>query len=254
VVFTKGTGGTFDKVTVVMSNWACEHGHWYIPVGTVGTNGDGPCVTQPGPGAKFSQAITLKIYGVSGTTPGAVLASTTQTFQIPFRPSSDAKNCSAPNGDGEQWYNAPDKTCYHGLAVPITFDLAPLHIPIPSTNQAIITLSYNTSDYGPQPQRPQACNSLPAPDNDNCPYDSLNISTDNGGENTPPTNLVFAGSFLDPDSIFVNYANLDSACPSTTKTGTLTIDAGCWAGFHPEIQVSAAGRKQTPPKPGPPTP
>ena len=76
---------------MVMSDWACEHGHWYVPVGTVATNGDGPCVTPPG--ATFSQAITLNIYAVvpgAPPQPGALIHTTTQTFQIPFRPSSDA--------------------------------------------------------------------------------------------------------------------------------------------------------------------
>jgi hypothetical protein len=250
-------GGTLQKVTVIMSDWACEHGHWYIAVGSVGSNGDGPCVTA-GKKATYSQSITLNVYSVinsgggGGTAdvlgtpaPGILLGSATETFDVPFRPSSDGVNCGpAAGGDGEAWYSPKDKTCYHGIAFPIVFDFSKQSdITVPAS--VIVGVQYNTSDYGPTPQRPQPCNSLTAPDNDNCPYDSLNISTDSGGEATPPTNTVYVGSFLDPNSIFVNYTSSANACPGNTVTGSFAIDYGCWAGFHPEIQVMST----KPPKP-----
>src|SRR5439155_11274316 len=145
IVFPSGTGGTLTNVTVIMSSWACTSGNWYT---------SGTCVTQPN-GAKFAQPITMNIYTVDDTNPaqpkaGTLLGTATQTFQIPYRPSSDTVHCP----DGERWYSARDNTCYHGIATPITFDFTSQHISVPTNsltnqNQIVVGISYNTTTAGP---------------------------------------------------------------------------------------------------------
>jgi len=90
IVLPGGTGGTLTTVTVIMSSWACTSGNWF----TAGT-----CVTKPA-GAKFAQPITMNIYTVDDTNPaqpkaGTLLGTVTQTFQIPYRPSSNTVRCAS---------------------------------------------------------------------------------------------------------------------------------------------------------------
>jgi hypothetical protein len=130
-------------VTVVLSSWACTSGNWF----TAGT-----CVTTPD--ATFTLPITINIYSVvpggslEGESPvpavGSLLANTTKSFAIPYRPSSNSVNC-----DGTAWYDKKTKTCNHGLAVPITFDLSFLHVTLPS--QIIVGIEFNSTHYGPSP-------------------------------------------------------------------------------------------------------
>src|SRR5260370_545737 len=76
-------------VTVLMSSWGCQTGHW--------TSGD--CLTTLG--ATFSVPITLNVYAVgAGNAPGSKLITSTQTFNIPFRPSASP---SCTGGDAGKW-------------------------------------------------------------------------------------------------------------------------------------------------------
>src|ERR1700682_5714277 len=82
VAFAPATGRAAKTVTVTMSSFGCQAGHWY----------SSDCNTAPG--ATFSHPITLNIYVVgSGNAPGALLGTVSQTFAIPFRPSVDLVNC-----------------------------------------------------------------------------------------------------------------------------------------------------------------
>src|SRR5438093_11890153 len=103
-----GTTVRLGAVMVTMSDWACQFGHWY----------NDTCFTNPG--ATFFEPVALNIYHAptSGTfpRPGSLIASVSQTFAIPYRPSDDIVNCA---GDG--WFDAAADTCYHGLATNITF-------------------------------------------------------------------------------------------------------------------------------------
>jgi hypothetical protein len=140
--------GTISQVTVIMSSWACQSGSWTdnYPNGTTGNI----CVTATG--ATFSQAITVNIYSVTdafstvyGTnepTPLALLATTTQTFNIPYRPSSTPAQCG---NDPQRWYNSKDKTCYHGLAAPISVNFSGSHVAIPVDHRVIVTVAFNTT-------------------------------------------------------------------------------------------------------------
>jgi len=218
--FTLGAaaaGATLSQVTVVMSSWACQTGNW------TASN----CVTTPG--ATFSQSITVNVYSVTGGAgtwaPGTSLATTTQTFNIPYRPSSTPAQCG---GDASRWLNKKDGVCYHGLAVPISVNFSGSHLALPVNNKLIVTVAYNTTNYGPHPIGPTACNTTSA----GCPYDSLNISTDSNGG-------IFTGLPLDLNGIFVNYTLPNTSCTGTAGPG-LALDVAatpCWDGFHPEIQV-----------------
>jgi hypothetical protein len=218
-------GRTLDKVSVVMSSWACTSGNWFTT---------GSCVTTPG--ATYTIPITVNIYSVvSGASlegdspapaPGVLLATRTQSFAIPYRPSSDSVNC-----DGQHWYDKQAQTCFFGLTSPITFDLSSLKVKLPS--KVIVGFQYNTSDYGPSPIGDStACHATTA----GCFYDSLNVSAD--------SNEGFyqaIGSVLDVDGIFLNFTLPFNSCSGNVPTGVFGLDAtsGCWTGFHPEIQITA---------------
>ncbi len=221
LIFTPGSNRLVTKVTVILDDWACTSGHWYNPAGTADS-----CVTTPG--ATFSQPVTLHIYTVNPTVPpsaGTLLASQTSTFTVPYRPTSNAVCATVPLGsDGTKWYDATTNACYHGVTVPIVFDLTSLNVQLP--DQVVVGISYNTTHYGPNPiGEGTTCFA----DDNNCPYDSLNVSTQGG-----PT----IGSDIDPNSIFVNYTLPGGSCSGTAPTGIMEEDPGeCFGGEHPEIEV-----------------
>lgn len=110
IAFGTEDGVTNPEVEVLMSVWSCEHGEWN------GT-GDNACVTND-PGATFDAPLTLNVYSVSyGNEVGTLLSSTTETFELPFRPSDDA-TCPDPTK-----FKAIDGNCQHGLPVPVDFEV-----------------------------------------------------------------------------------------------------------------------------------
>ena len=248
IVFPKGTGGTLTTVTVVMSSWGCTSGNWF----TAGT-----CVTNP-KGATFSQPITMNIYAVDNSNSaqpkaaaGPPLATVTQTFDIPYRPSSDTAHCPgvAPDQLGQQWFNPKDGQCYHGLAKAITFDFAGKKLSLPS--QILVGIAFNTTDAGPSPIGDKPCRHTAQ----GCPYDSLNVSTDGDvffGAGATAGGFPTASSVLDPNGIFFNYISNSgppNTCNKTTPTGTLVDDTTpsngepatetCFTGYHPELIIRA---------------
>lgn len=158
---------TNPSITVGMSSWSCQSG---------GAT-DGSCVSASG--STYNWPITLNVYEVGpGNTVGAKIVTLTQTFAIPFRPSADAVHCAGNGG----WYKM--KTCYHGKLFKITFTLVGVTIP----SHAIVSVSYNTSDYGVAPTH---CTGVDA-----CPYDALNVGAMEGA----PT----VGKDPQPESAYVN--------------------------------------------------
>lgn len=153
-------GGLGDKITfangprkltnvvVTMSSWACQQGSW----------SGKDCVTKPG--ATFSQPITLTIWNADRT---QQLASSTQTFSIPYRPSADPSHCTGSNAG--KWYDAASTTCFNGLANDVSFDFAG-KVRLPNT--VVYEIAYNTRDYGASPLQVAG------------PYDSLNIGFADG--------------------------------------------------------------------------
>lgn len=235
IAFPAGTGGKLTTISVVMSSWACMSGNWF----TAGT-----CITKPG--AEFSQPITMTVYEVDNTNAaqpkaGAQLASVTQAFQIPYRPSSDTAHCP----DGQHWFSSATGQCYHGIAAPITFDFSGKNLSLPG--QIAIGVSFSTSDAGPSPLGARPCRATVQ----GCPYDSLNVSADGsvffqaytattGGKPT-------ASSVIDPNGVFVNYlagTGCGAATPGvfqddTTPNNGEPSTENCWTGLHPQLTVRA---------------
>jgi hypothetical protein len=212
VTFAK-TSRVLDKVTVTMSSWGCQAGHWY----------DATCVTAPG--ATFSVPITFTVYNAptgGGYIAGTKIATRTQTFNIPYRPSTNSAHCT-----GGRWWNGT--TCFNGLAVNITFDFTSLHPVLPNT--VVFGIAYNTSHYGPQPIGESApCYTSSG----GCPYDSLNIAL-------APT--VKVGSKPYPNTLYQNAVYPSDYCDlGAHGVGTLRLDSpgnACWAGYNPAVQIVA---------------
>jgi hypothetical protein len=224
VTFTQA-GGRLKSVQVIMDSWACQNGGVY----------EDTCLTTPG--AKFSWPVTLNIYELVGYPSGqpmvgALLATRTQTFNMPYRPSANDKVCTGPNLG--KFLSKTDKECDHGFGFGITFHMNVPLVTLPA--QAVITVAFNTSDYGQNP----AGHATSCYYAGNCPYDSLNVSAWGDGA------LPNEGGNVDLNGAFVNYQNPNFYCtpnPYGQPPGaTLALDTAspsipCWEGYHPEIKV-----------------
>jgi|SRR5579859_2402030 len=201
-----GTQRQNPTITVLMSSWGCVSGHWY----------SGDCSTPAG--STFSEPITLKLYNVaSGGNVGSLIATTTQTFNIPYRPSA-----SPTCGDG-RWYDGT--SCFNGYGTQITFNpLTGVTLP----NKLIASVAYNTSHYGYAPYgEATACYTSAG----GCGYDSLNVGT-----NPAPT----TGTDPQPDDAYLNAAYGYEYCDNGLGgAGTFRLDSGCWTGYQPAIRVAA---------------
>jgi parallel beta-helix repeat protein len=204
-----GTERSAKSVTVLMSSWGCESG------------GNTTCATTAG--ATFSEPITLNLYDVNGDgTPGALIKSVTQTFNIPYRPSAD------PTCPGGTAWKDSSGNCWNGFATPIKFNLAGQGVTLP--NKLIVAVAYNTTHHGYTPYGESApCFS----EDGGCGYDSLNV----GAETVPPT----TGSLPAPDDAYQNSTWTGAYCDNgASGTGTFRLDAGCWTGFEPSFRVAAS--------------
>lgn len=190
VTFT-GKNRTLSQAVVTMSSWGCVSGHWY----------SGDCYTPVG--ATFSVPITFSVYSADGQTK---LASATQTFAIPYRPSASPK-C----GDGRWWDNAL-KACFNGFATNITFTFSGPALP----DGVVFGIAYNTTHYGYSPVGEGAACYTSA---GGCGYDSLNIALSD-----EPTDIN-AGSDTIPGSFWWN--------------GAMTSNP--YAPLVPAVQIKAAG-------------
>ena len=132
IAFAPNTSRVLTQAVVTLSSWGCQNGAW-----------TGGCVTTPG--STFSEPITLNIYNVgANNTVGSLIASVTQTFNIPYRPSADATDCpSAPT----EWYDAANGQCYNGLATNVTFNLSNVTVP----DSVIYGVAYNTRTTARRP-------------------------------------------------------------------------------------------------------
>jgi hypothetical protein len=132
ITLKAGTTRTLSGINVVMSSWACESGS------------GATCVTTPG--ATFDQPITLRVYGDANNGSPAV-ATVTQTFKIPFRPSADPIACPLPGDVGK--YKDSTGTCVSGVTYKANFDLAG---PVTLLGDTFAyDVSFNTSTHGATP-------------------------------------------------------------------------------------------------------
>lgn len=204
---------TDPVITVLMSSWGCESGHWF----------DGTCATTAG--ATFSEPITLNIRAIgpasAGSAPGALLLSQTQTFAIPYRPSADPVHCIGANAG--KWYSAADATCFNGFATPVSFQLTG-HL---ATNTVVVSVAYNTSHYGYSPYgEATACYTSSG----GCGYDSLNV-----GLSSPPS----VGSDPRLADAYLNSSYSGAYCGPNPGVGSFVADPGCWTGLQPAIRIQA---------------
>jgi hypothetical protein len=119
-----GTARNLTAATVTLSSWACQTGTW---------NGNN-CATQAG--ATFQQPITLTIKDAAT---GNQLATSTQTFDVPYRPSASPKCTGA---DAGKWMS-PKDGCKNGLANEVAFtNFSPSNVTLPDA--VVYEISYPT--------------------------------------------------------------------------------------------------------------
>lgn len=214
-----GKSRVLSNVEVLLSDWACEEGHWYDV---------GGCSSTPGNG--FSLPMTLNIYEAEPEgAVGKLLASDTQTFNIPYRP-SDSPLCP----EGQQWYDRRSKACDHGLATTVTFDFTSQSITLP--NKVIYGITYDTSHYGRKPIGSSApCYSSSA----GCGYDSLNIALAErvlvGAQTVPGTvyqDSPYGFEYCDGGLAGVDLFRLDSPT------------SHCWEGYVPAVAFKATNGRR----------
>lgn len=202
---------SLGSATVILDSQACQTGS--------GTS----CVTTD-PRATFPVSITFTIYepGASSGTVGAVLASETQTFNVPYRPSANSIACPAgtpsifpgpPPLDGGEWFNPATGTCYYGKTYAATFKHFTSHSHgLPTT--VVYGVSYSASS------------SLAA--------SSLNVllSTESA------SGAVTVGSDTDPGNLFL----ADTAAGTTSPEITCTTPVGTsFAEYNTAVGAGGCG-------------
>ncbi len=196
------------RVSVIMSSWACQN-----------LQSGANCKTTPK--STFSYPITLNVYEVgAGEEPGAKIGSITQTFNIPFRPSA-SKNCSVTSEGVVGW----SKECFSGKAFKLTFE--PLGITLPQ--KAILSIAYNTTNYGYAPTHSADVGE-----------DSLNLGlTEPANPEAPSPVAPSVGSDPLPAYTYVNSTYLAMYEPEPHGTiGTFSLANG-WTGYQPLFKVFA---------------
>ncbi len=197
------------SVAVQLSSWTCQTGAWNT----------GDCHTTAG--ATFKTPITLNLYRASSTdsmnetTPGALIATVTRTFTIPYRPSASPKCVGVQAGE---WFKK-GQGCFNGLAHTIGFTLTGLKKTLPK--DVVWGVSYNSDTSGPEPLH-----------GTNSPTDSLNVGL---------APVVRAGHQRFPGGIFWDTRFAGFSCGSPFVPGDFNLDnaGGCWAGDVPAVQFNA---------------
>jgi len=214
-----GTPRNVKKAIVTLSSWGCETGHWNTA----------DCATTSGD--TFAVPITLNIYHVTSTSPsnspvlaGSPIATVTQTFNVPYRPSASAICTGA---DAGKWFKN-GQGCFNGLATNVTFKFPFRNV---EPDSVVYGITYNTTHYGYSPMGESApCFTSSG----GCPYDSLNIAL---------APAVTVGSKPYAGTVFQNAAYGADYCDATPTVGTFNLDSPtkstCWASYVPAVQFSA---------------
>jgi hypothetical protein len=195
------------QFVVTMVSWACQ----------TGSATDGTC--QSAVGSTFAEPITLNLYNASTSgAPGSLIATQTDTFNIPYRPSAVPK-C------GNGGFKSPK--CFHGKTADITFNFGAPNVVLPQ--DFVYGIAYNTSDYGASPYGDStACHTAGPSGGDGCPYDSLNV-----GLSEDPAN-VSVGTDTYPGTVDWNTSYAPFYCDGGTGgVGTFRQDepspSSCWS-------------------------
>lgn len=192
-------GANLSSVVVTLSDWACGNG-----------NAGNDCVTTPG--ETFPLPVTLDIYAAPATPSTALgmpIASDTQNFQIPFRPSEDDTHCLGPNLDNPgatpgypngEWYNG--STCSVDLNSNITFNAADFTGSVSSLpGELVYGISYPTTST---------------------PAQSLNVAVSDDTGNAGTTNVTVGSDAITGD--FLDSSYQDSYCAASQVPGTFQYD------------------------------
>jgi hypothetical protein len=215
-----GTDRVLETVTVTMSDWAL-----YADYAT-DSRYSGNSVT-------WSHPITVSIYsdhlGPNGV-PDTLLATTTESIAIPWRPAEDPVNCPTKSAPGYAYkYQAtpgpPDTNCYNGFAFNATFDLSSLSVTLP--NSVIVGVALNTQSYGTTPIGV------------NGPYNSLNVGLEGA---------VAIGTDVDPDAVFWNTATAGWYTDGGAGGVGIFRQDTAWTPYALPVQITASA-----PLVGPPT-
>jgi PKD domain len=183
ITLKSGTPRKLEDITVAMSSWACQSGGW----------NSNDCTSNPN--AAFNHPITMNVYDETRTT---LLASVTQDFSVPYRPSADP---ACTGVDAGKW-KASNGECKNGFAFKIAFDLRSKNVTLPDT--FIYEVVYNTNTQGPAP--------LGQPG----PYDSLNIGVYDSTATAPSV-----GSDSDPGLVLWNGLVANAENDPTNKYGLM---------------------------------
>jgi len=203
-------------VAVALSSWACQEGNWF----------EATCKTEKA--ARFTWPVTLHVYNVGPLNAvGSQIASVTKTFNMPYRPSDSVK---CPGGT---WFAKGQ--CYHGKLFKVRFPLKGVSLP----SKAILSISFNTSNYGTAPEGIKPCSSTTA----GCPYDSLNIGlTEPANEEKPEAVPPSVGANPAPESVYHDSATAGNYCDKGLGgTSVFRLDSpvvGCWTGYQPLFEVT----------------
>ena len=185
------------RVATQLDVFACEHGVYNLE-----------CITLK-PNKKFAMTWTASIHAVGpGNTVGAVIASSTETFKLRFRPSTNVTCPSTPEGKG---YGA---NCDIGFLNAITFKHFTPKAVLP---EKVIILLENSCG---------GCSGVPVnvgTETSFLEFDGVNFL------HVPPANggVAAVGSTLLPEGIYIN--------------GLLEEEPGN-TGFHPVFKVEVAGQ------------
>ncbi|MBY0502543.1 MAG: PEP-CTERM sorting domain-containing protein [Bryobacteraceae bacterium] len=186
-----GSSRDLSTVTVLMSDWALAS-------------------TYSSLSATWNHPLTLNLYSVDNSgpnpAPGALLATRTATFAIPWRPEASA-GC---NGG----WRAADNLCYSGFAFTVSFDFTGVTVP----NQIIYGFAYNTQTYGANPLGTDG------------PYNSLNFGLPAGPS---------IGTNPFPDTAYWNTSTASNYSDGGAGgTGTFRRDTD-WSGYTGGVRFEA---------------
>ena len=196
----QGGAASLSSATILMSDWALASTYESSETG-------------------YDYPITLNLYNVDMTTgtaqPGAMIASFTETFFIPWRPEAD------PTCPGGTAWRAADGNCYNGYAFPITFDLAGVSVP----SEIIFGIAFNTNTWGYDPVGQHG------------PYESLNVGLNDVSDPT-------AGSRPLPGTLYWNTMTAsDYSDHGAGGVGVFRQDSN-WSNY--KIAASFAAETATP--------
>lgn len=206
------------SVVVSMTNWACGNDFTWNGSTWVPKVGTAPCTTDNTTGTGYNHPITLNLYNVDNSGPkpkvGSLIATKTQSFFIPFRPSATPAQC---NNDPFRWYNPADGICYNGYAFNIEFDFSASSITLP--DEIIYGVAYNTFTHGANPLGVDG------------PYSSLNLSLATTG--------ALIGTDVETDAIFHDSSWSGAYCsPVPTPLDVFQRDGVCWAPYTPAVRFN----------------